>query len=242
MRILTLCHVIGRHVVGRHVVGRHAAAAVIALGLGALGLGACSFDLPGTGPAPSVYDLTPKSTFEDNLPSVSWQLIVEEPGAARGLDTDRIVIRPSAYQILYIKGVKWSDRAPELVQVLLIESFENTGKIVGVGRRAIGLSGEFVLKSELREFQAERVLVNGAASVQVRVHIILKLVQRRKGVIFASQSFEVVAPAASDATIDLVHAFDDALGSVMKRAVGWTLRTAQSQYETSGMAEGALIE
>lgn len=200
---------------------RHVAAALIALAVGA-----CTSFFPGTGPAPNIYDLSPKSTFDADLPAVRWQLIVEVPNASRGLDTDRIVIRPNSYEILYLKSAKWSNRAPEMVQALLTESFENTGKIVGVGRRSIGLSGEFVLRTDLREFQAERV--NGG--VQVRVHMSFKLVHRRKGVIFASENFEAVVPAASDATVDIVAAFDEALGRVMKRGVAWTLRTGEDNY------------
>lgn len=206
---------------------RHAAAVLIALAAGA-----CTSFLPGTGPAPNIYDLSPKSTFDADIPAVRWQLIVEVPNASRGIDTDRIVIRPNANEILYLKGAKWSNRAPEMVQTLLTESFENTGKIVGVGRRSIGLSGEFVLRTDLREFQAERV----DGGVQVRVHMSFKLVHRRKGIIFASENFEAVVPAASDATVDIVAAFDDALGRVMKRGVSWTLRTGESNY--AGMEQG----
>ena len=38
---------------------------------------------------------------------------------------------------------------------MLIESFENSGKIVAVGRESAGLRSDFVLRTELREFQAE---------------------------------------------------------------------------------------
>ncbi len=206
---------------------RHVAVAILAAGLSA-----CTSFLPGSGPAPNIYDLSPKSTFDEDLPQVRWQLIVEVPNASRGIDTDRIVIRPNAIEILYLKGAKWSNRAPEMVQALLTESFENTGKIVGVGRRSIGLTGEFVLRTDLREFQAERV--DGGA--QVRVNMSFKLVHRRQGVIFASESFEVVVPAASDSTTDIVVAFDEALGRVMKRGVTWTLRKGEEHY--AGMAQG----
>ena len=58
---------------------------------------------------------------------------------------------------------------------LLVESFENTGKIVAVGRQAIGLRSDFNLKSELREFQAE--YFGGAKIPTVRVRINTKLIK-----------------------------------------------------------------
>jgi cholesterol transport system auxiliary component len=41
------------------------------------------------------------------------------------------------------------------VQTLLVESFENTKKIVSVARQGVDLGADNVLKTELREFQAE---------------------------------------------------------------------------------------
>src|SRR3546814_15266921 len=42
-----------------------------------------------------------------------------------------------------------------MIQTLIVHSFENSGRIVGIGREAVGLRSDFVLKTELRDFQAE---------------------------------------------------------------------------------------
>ena len=39
-----------------------------------------------------------------------------------------------------------------MVQTLLVESFENTGKIVAVARKATDIRADYVLKTDLREF------------------------------------------------------------------------------------------
>lgn len=189
------------------------------------GLTGCAFSLAGTAPPPDLYDLSPKSTFNIALAPVTWQLVVDEPLAASSLDTDRIAIRPSPLEYRYYDKARWIDRAPALIQTLLVESFENSNKIVAVGRRAAGLSGDFVLKSELREFQAERFDAKGP--VEVRVRITFKLVKVASGLIIASTSLERVTEAKSDAPQDIVQAFDDALGYVLKRAVSWTLEEGQ---------------
>ncbi|HAJ45956.1 MAG TPA: hypothetical protein DCL54_05180, partial [Alphaproteobacteria bacterium] len=130
------------------------------LGLGAAGLGSallsgCGVSNILAGPAPDLYVLSPKSTFPEDLPSVNWQLVVEEPSAARGLDTDRIAIAPTDLEVKYFPEARWADRAPRMVQSLIIQSFENSKRIVSVVRQQLGLRSDFVLKSELREFQAE---------------------------------------------------------------------------------------
>ena len=42
---------------------------------------------------PDLFTLTPKTTFADGLPKVSWQLVVEEPTASGGINTTRIALR-----------------------------------------------------------------------------------------------------------------------------------------------------
>jgi cholesterol transport system auxiliary component len=184
-------------------------------------LSGCSLPDLGSGPPPDLYVLSPKSTFPEDLPTVDWQLVVEEPSTAKGIDTDRIAIAPSSLEVKYLAGSRWADRAPRMVQQLLIQSFENTKKIVSVGRQSIGLRSDFVLKVELREFQAEKT-AEGATVVRVRLN--LKLVRLAMGQIVASQSFESVKEAKSEGVPDIVQAFDDGVGAVLKRAVAWTLK------------------
>jgi cholesterol transport system auxiliary component len=190
---------------------------VIALGL-TLGLGGCIGDLLSSPPV--LFDLSPKNTFDDELPRANWQLVVEEPTAPNAINTDRMAIRPSSLQVQYLPGVKWTDRAPALVQTLMVESFENSGRIVGVGRRAIGLTGDYVLSSELREFEA---VADGAGTTNVVVRLVLKLVRQSSGSIIASQTVSQSVQSASDQPADIVVAFDAALGKVLKRTVQWVL-------------------
>jgi len=196
----------------------------------ALALSACALPDLGSGPPPDLYVLSPKSTFADDIPNVTWQLVVEEPSTAKGIDTDRIAIAPSALEVKYFGGSRWADRAPRMVQQLLIQSFENTKKIVSVGRQSIGLRSDFVLKTELREFQAEKTPEGGTV---VRVRVNLKLVRPSLGTIVASESFESVKPANSENVPDIVQSFDDAVGAVLKRAVAWTLTSGEENMNKS---------
>ena len=106
-----------------------------------------------------------------------------------------------------------------MVQALLIQSFENSQRIVSVGRQQLGLRSDFILKSELREFQAEK----RADGTRVRVRLNVKLVRPLEGIILASQTFESIKTTPSDKVNDVVDNFDEALGTVLKRAVIWAL-------------------
>ena len=192
----------------------------------------CALYLVGCGsliesePAPDLYSLTPKSTFPDTMPMVDWQLVIEEPIAARGLDTPRIAVRPSPTQLQYVAGSRWTNRAPKMVQTLLVESFENSGRIVAVGRHAIGLRSDYNLKTELREFQAE--YYNGEKVGLVRVRINVKLIQQPQQEIIASENFERAVRAENEGMQAVIDAFDTALGGVIKKLVEWTLVTPES--------------
>ncbi len=177
------------------------------------------------GPPPDLYTLTPKSTFSDDIPVVDWQLVVEEPVAAGGLNVARIALRDEPTRLDYFAGARWTERAPSMVQTLLVESFENTGKIVAVGRQAIGLRSDFNLKSELREFQAE--FAKPDRPPQVRIRLNAKLIKQPRRSIIASENFEAVVNAESGTIADIVHAFDEALGKVLRRIVEWTLLTVK---------------
>ena len=159
------------------------------LGLGSLMLlsGAatgCSGILPGQGPPSALYRLTPKSTFRPDLPEVDWQLVVETPVSNASLNTTRIALQRSAIEIEYYAGAGWIDRAPAMLQTLMVESFENSRRIVAVGRENVGLRSDFVLKVELREFEA--IYVNGTIP-EVIVTLILKLVEIPRRAIIGSK-------------------------------------------------------
>ncbi|MBV6631479.1 MAG: membrane integrity-associated transporter subunit PqiC [Alphaproteobacteria bacterium] len=187
----------------------------------------CSLPLPG-GKQPDLYTLTPKSTYQPGLPQVDAQLLVEEPVAASGLNTARIVLRPDPYQIEYYASVSWADRAPNMVQTLMIESFETSQRIVSVGRETTGLRADFILKSELREFQAEYFDRALGSPPDVRVRISGTLIQMPQRVIVDRLASEEVVTAEGGGLKDIIRAFDQALGSVLGDMVAGTLEIMAS--------------
>jgi cholesterol transport system auxiliary component len=169
-----------------------------------------------------LYQVTPKSTFESDLPSVRWQLAVEVPAAAANLNTGRIAIAQSPTSFDYYAKTAWTDRAPLMVQTRIVDSFENTRKIVAVARESIGLRANYVLQPDLRNFEA-MYFYGGTPIVHVR--IVAKLVQMPDRQIIGEATFERCVRARADKVPKVVEAFDQALGSVIKRLVAWTLRT-----------------
>lgn len=203
------------------------------------GLLAACVELPGSGDPSRLYVLTPKSTFPDNLPTVDWQLLVEVPVSAAGLNSARIAARHSPIELNFIGAANWTDSAPRMVQTLLVESFENSGKIVGVGREAIGLRSDYLLKTEVREFQAEfegtkigstKTAAAPESPPEVHVRINAKLIKMPQRSIIASQTFENFVKSDENSMNSIIGAFDDALGKALKDIVVWTLTNGEASW------------
>jgi cholesterol transport system auxiliary component len=200
-----------------------------ALPVAALATG-CGLTVPGQGPPPELFRLTPKSTFREDLPTAEWQLVLEPPVADAGLNTTRIALQRSPTQIEYYARSGWADRAPLMIQTLMVESFENSRKIVSIGRESVGLRADYILKTELRELQA--VYYNGGLP-EAWVSINVKLVQLPRRAIVASQSFDARETAAADTLPEIIQAFDEAAGKVLRRIVEWTLIEGDQAFRGS---------
>ena len=124
-----------------------------------------------------------------------------------------------------------------MVQTLMVEFFENSKKILAVGREQIGLRSDFVLKNELREFQAEYKqslaqdvpTLSGASCTPVmRVRINAKLVKMPRREIVASQTFEGKIKAERNSMKAIIGAFDRSIRKVLQSIVVGTLKTGET--------------
>lgn len=196
-------------------------------------LGSCSGSfLPGANnDPPKLFTLTPKNTFTPNLPQVEWQMTVAVPNADAALNTARIALRRSPVSLEYYARANWIDTTPQMVQRLLVESFENSGKIISIGRQSVTLRADYSLQTDLRDFQAE-YLDPGTPSVRVRLNA--KLIKMPQREIVALKNFEFVEKTTSEDLPAIVDAFDIALGKTLKRIVAWTLTTVPPVTRRSG--------
>ena len=189
-----------------------------------LPLCACAAALQLAAPEPPrLYELTPKSTFTDDLPTVNSRLSVEVPTATAGLNSSRIALRPTPTTLEYYAGASWIDVVPVMVQNLLLESFDNTGTIDVLGREVVGVRADLGLLVHVREFQAE---YEGSGPPEVRVRLQARLIRLPRRTSLASTSEEFVVRAANTSLPAIVSAFDEAFGKALKRIVEWTLKEA----------------
>lgn len=188
-----------------------------------LALGGCASLLPPPGAPPRLYRLTPASEFPSGLAAVRAQLLVDPLTASGALDTTRIVLSRSPTTIDYFADSAWTDRAPLMLQPLLVYSLENSGRFSAVARASLVLSADFILQSELRHFEAR---YDGNAPIpEVLVQLHVKLVRMPSRAIIAQRTIEARAPAARNDVPDIVDAFDQAFRAAARQIVVWTVES-----------------
>jgi len=183
-------------------------------------LTSCGGVLGGSQPPPLLYTLTATRDFPAGMPKAKGQLLIEVPVTPGGLDTERIALMRSPVTLDYFANAAWTDRAPLMVQTLLVESFENSGRVDAIARESLALRADWILKPELRTFTA---VYDGAEMPTVRIRLALKLVRMPERGIVTERTIDAEERAAQNAIVPVVEAFDAALRRAMQEAVGWAV-------------------
>jgi len=165
------------------------------------------------------YGLSTAPVIEGPL-STAKQILVPDPTALKALDSDQVVIRLSGSEIQYLAKSQWSDRLPKMVQAKLVQTFENTGKVAGVGKPGEGLAIDYQVITNIRAFE---ISTEGADTAVVE--IFAKILNDRNGTIIAQKAFKATLPVSGNGNPAFVAALDGAFAQVAADIVGWTLTT-----------------
>ena len=170
--------------------------------------------------APQLYVLRPQVTPPMGAP-VSWRLSVGEPDALASLDTARIALSRSATTMDYFANAAWNDRVPLIVQRLLVQTFDASGRIVSVGRDTAGLENDYLLQTEIRDFEARYDTPDGAPEIVVGIQAKIARMPQRE--IVGSLNARETAQAGANNLDSIVLAFNQATGAAIAQIAAWTL-------------------
>lgn len=164
--------------------------------------------------ATPTFDLTAQKDFGRGGGRSGVLLVVAEPTALQVLDSDRIAVRRADGGIAFVADAQWADRLPKLVQARLVQSFENAGRLKGIGRPGDRLSADQQLLVDLRGFGFN-------PAVGAEVELSAKLVGDRSGKILAARVFSVRVPVEGDGAAAVAAGLDKAFAQVTVELVGW---------------------
>ncbi len=152
------------------------------------------------------------------LRPVKWQLIIEDPSCDGRLNTDRIIVQAPSAEITHVAGARWVDRLPTLIEQLLLNLFEDSGQIKGVGSSLDGLDADYVLLIDIRDFELK---VNTHKEICVR--IFAKIMRLKDREIIGAKTFKRTILLPQDSLKDVIEAFLSAANAVGKEIVIWSL-------------------
>ncbi|MBB3591066.1 cholesterol transport system auxiliary component [Rhizobium sp. BK529] len=165
------------------------------------------------------FDLSAASVDGTGPSAKNKQLLIADPSALKALNSDQIVIRVSPSEIQYLSRAQWSDTLPRMVQSKLVQAFENSGKLGGVGKPGQGLAIDYQLVTDIRSFEIDASSGNRAV-----VEISAKILNDRNGTVLTQQVFRATAAAGGDNT-GFVKGLGRAFTEVTDQIVGWTLKS-----------------
>jgi len=191
-------------------------------GAGAIVLAGCSV-LQGP-PVPQLYVLRPQMP-QPMGPRVNWRLAIAAPDAVASLDTPRIALTRSTTTMDYFANAAWTDRVPLLLLRQLIQAFDSSGRILSVDRDTSGLEADYLLQTEIRDFQARYDATDGAPQIVVNVQAKVARMPQRE--IAANINVTQQAMAAANDMNSIVVAFNQAAGAAIAQIVAGTLAMPQ---------------
>lgn len=187
-------------------------------------------ELPGRGEAPSLFALTPATSMayrhmtDAAFPTVT--LMVEEPKSPAALNTKRIALVPEAREFSFYASAEWIERAPRMLQSLLVTSFEEVGAFEDVGPENMTLAADYRLALRLRAFNADyRIEADADSGPVIRIEMMARLFRTRALALMGKRLIKVEVPVGSDRMAAIIKAFDSANRQAMGELVTWTLET-----------------
>lgn len=197
--------------------------------LGVLLLAGCSILDPKPREAATVYAPDPHVQAEPDWPTVSWQLAIDRPQAARG--TVRIAVRPTPNELQVYKGAQWAKPPADMLEDALLRALEDSGRIPAVGRQGSGIGADYRLLLDLRRFEADYA---GNASPAATIEVSAKLLHVKSQQVVAARTFLQAQPAAGTALPEVVAAFEQSLANAARDLAGWALASGNAHEHKPG--------
>ncbi|MBV9331839.1 MAG: membrane integrity-associated transporter subunit PqiC [Alphaproteobacteria bacterium] len=193
---------------------------LLVLGAASLALAACSNVIgpPGAG---QIYVLRPQLPSHTGGEKVAWALAVALPEAPRNLESDRIVVSRSANTADFFAAANWPDRLTDLVQTSVIDAFKASGTVDVVIPDTESLSTDYILKIQIRDFEAVYTQPDGPPKAVVALDAIL--VARHSRNLAAQHSIRQEAQASQNSVDAAVGAMDAAFGAALQDLVTWAV-------------------
>lgn len=174
------------------------------------------------GDAATIYAPDPRVSADPAWPTVEWQLSLTPVTAARIIDSQRIVVRPSAQEVQVYKNATWAKRPTDMLEDALLRALEDSGRIPAIARQGSGVTADYKLVLDLRRFESDYA---GQPTPSAVIEVNAKLLHAQDARVVATRTFVQTQPAGATDVASVVKAFDRALEASTRDIAGWVLTT-----------------
>ncbi|MDE3174616.1 MAG: membrane integrity-associated transporter subunit PqiC [Pseudomonadota bacterium] len=170
-------------------------------------------------PPPQFLTLRAPRDFSALTP-ISAQIAVADLAAPVAFQTQRIMSRAGPDSPLTLGEAQWTDATPKLLQLNLVEAFENAHLGGSVGLPLDSGAPDFQLMIELRRFEID--LAEHAAVIELAARLVGK-----DGRVAAAKLFHGASDSAASDGEAAARALGAAFGQVASQIVEWTVQTTK---------------
>jgi phospholipid/cholesterol/gamma-HCH transport system substrate-binding protein len=163
----------------------------------------------------TIYDLSIPSDFASPKKPLKEQLVLPTPTAILLLDTQRFLSTPNK-ELAGFSNAQWADSIPKMLQVKLIQSFENYDVAHAPLRATDNPGTTFQLLIDLRSFQ-----INTDPEPTAEIGFSARILNK-DGQVVASHLFQQSKKLDKPDPASAVAAFDGAFGSIATELITWT--------------------
>lgn len=187
-------------------------------------------------PANVSYVLAPAPPSSAGVAKSNADLSIGRPDLAPGLDSERIAVLKGR-QLDYYRAAQWGGRATEVVQTLLVDSFEDQGLFRSVTAEQSRVASEYVLDISVRDFQAEYANETDAPTAHVTIlGRLIRVVDRQLVDTFAATA---QSKATDNRLTAVAAAFEAAAHKVVLELAQKTAATIAADADKLRAAGGA---
>jgi phospholipid/cholesterol/gamma-HCH transport system substrate-binding protein len=163
----------------------------------------------------TIYDLRIPQDFASPKKPLKEQLLLPTPTAILQLDTQRFLLTPNK-ELAGFANAQWADSIPKMLQIKLIQSFENYDVAHAPLRATDNPGTNFQLLIDLRTFQ-----INTDSGLTAEIGFSARILNK-DGQVVASHLFQQGRKFDKADPASAVAAFDAAFASIATDLITWT--------------------
>ena len=156
-------------------------------------------------------------------------LLVSQPQAEPGFETQRMVYIKRPYELEYYAVNQWADTPVRMFTPLMVQAFNNTDAWRAVIPLPSSIRGDYRLDTHGFLLQQEFL----QQPSRVRVMVRMQLVDLKESTILSTRAFEVVENATSENPYGGVQAANRAVAGLLDQIGSWLRQCVQHSPECS---------